>query len=570
VTKKMLAALGLSLILFLSYIFVPWTGDGDEDLPVDSDATPLSAEALGERAAEERVVEPAEEARTKIEDTVVAAKAMAPYEFEMEIVVRTVEDLPGAEAPVYLAPEFHVLNQGDTDGNGVARVKWRGRVPTMTMVYASPRGLSDGKRLRRCVVHAGKLARVALRVRTGLTTGQPFVVFSKNGIASKGVTIRWASPRGSLVRFGSRSVPALHRDREGWSWFTGRGMRELVHPASIQRYTKVRVGLPSVEGVPRGKRVLTGTVRDAMGRPVPTALVRIAGNRVRTNKSGVYKIEFEARNAEVVTALAGGGDHGLAASRIEIGTETERSWDPRLDRGLELRGQLLASDGKPRVGWRVEIEPEDSSPWIDGATTDKYGRFAIPNVEDRSYRVLAIAPKSVLPSFSKNGVRPGGDQIFAVFADREAGFFKVSPLTLGGEDVSGAEVRLWDDKLGEGRLLRPGKNKQSVVAGHYRVALGAPGLERKDYTRVRIDAAQLTDLGDVVLGELARLNVLRSKPALRIYWMHAAVPSRIDKGGEKEIQLPPGSYRVFFGEDETAFEVQPGLNQLPDSLRKSR
>jgi hypothetical protein len=196
--------------------------------------------------------------------------------------------------------------------------------------------------------------------------------------------------------------------------------------------------------------------------------------------------------------------------------------------------------------------------------------YAIPNVKDRSYRVRAIAPKSVLPSFSKNDVRPCGDQIFAVFADREAGFFKVSPLTLGGEDVSGAEVRLRDDRLGEGRLLRPGKNKQRVVAGHYRVALGAPGLERKDYTRVRIDAAQLTDLGDVVLGELARLRVLRSKPALRIYWMHAAVPSRIDKGGEIEIQLPPGSYRMFFGEDETAFEMQPGLNQLPDSLRKSR
>jgi len=87
----------------------------------------------------------------------------------------------------------------------------------------------------------------------------------------------------------------LHRDREGWSWFTGRGKRELVYPASIQRYTKVRVGLPSVEAVPRRERVLTGTVRDAMGRPVPTVPVRIAGDRVRTNKSGVYKIEFEVQ-----------------------------------------------------------------------------------------------------------------------------------------------------------------------------------------------------------------------------------------------------------------------------------
>ena len=99
----------------------------------------------------EDVATPTEEARTQVEDTPVApaaAAALAPYEFEMEITARTLDDLPGTGVPIYLAPEFHVLNQAKTDSKGVVRVRWRGRVPTMTMVYASPRGLSAPNRVR--------------------------------------------------------------------------------------------------------------------------------------------------------------------------------------------------------------------------------------------------------------------------------------------------------------------------------------------------------------------------------------------------------------------------------------
>jgi len=585
VNKKTTSAIGLALLLLLSYLCLCWSDSQTNTLPVVPQVTSETGESSKVEQAPEVVASP-EETRKNVADTVIdtaAIASMAPHEFEMEIHARTVNDLPGGRVRIYLAPEFHALNQTRTNREGVARVKWRARVATMTMVYASPRGLEGGKRLHRLVVHAGTVARVAVRVKAKSGRGGPVLVFG-NG---RRLQLSSSALSGGRFRLSQVTIsngpgvpPSLHADKDGWSWFTTGRSRLLgqTETRSVvgrnQSFVLSGLDIQMVQGGRSNretllKRVLSGIVRDAVGRRVPAALVLLAGKwRARTNDKGVYRIEFKQRNGESLQARAGGGDHGIAQGKIEVGEATELTWNPQLDRGTELRGQLMTPDGKPRAGWHIEIEPEDASPFIDGTKTDAEGRFSVPNVIDRPYRLRAFASKSVLPSLQKNDVRPNVDQVMVIQAEEKPGFLQVTPRDLDGKLVADAELRLWDDRTGVGFRHQGSHEKQSVVSGLYRLVLGAPGFELKDHTQVSIDADQVNNLGDVMMGDRAMLDTASAMKEISLYWMHDAVPSCIDTAGKKTVWLPPGNYRAFHGADEIAFEVRPGANQVPVPIRR--
>jgi hypothetical protein len=587
--RKIAAALAVILVLSLLVFLAPWSGARPDEVAVETAVGNGGAVRSESRSlAGGDGVDGAGEAesRARVEAATAEAEitaAAVPYEFEMELVARTIEDLPGAAVPIHLAPEFHVLNQTQTDSDGIARVKWRGRVSPMTMVYASPKGLVGGKRLYRCVVHAGTVARVALLVSLRPSWGRPFTVYGSGGLLKfDGIMVTPGKHRitGVTAITNSLAAPPLFKDKNGWAWFgTGRGgiPTEVVRDVVTTRYSQLVVSRFAINLIAdrqkppkvNRKRVLTGVIRDAAGRPIPSAMVLLSGrSRTRTNASGKYRIEFKKRDGDVLDLRAGGGDHGLAFRKIELDEATTLRWDAQLDRGIELRGQLVSTNGEPRAGWHVQIEPEDGSPWIDGTTTDKAGRFAIPNVEDRGYRVRAFAAGCVLSSFLQRDVRPFGSHVFAVWADGKRGKFQVAPRDLERKRMTDATFRFWDHRSGMGRRIVPRSGTSLVVAGDFRVVIDAAGFALANHASVRIDSDQLTDLGDVMLGERAYLDMSRVKKALTLYRLHDAVLSRVETVGKKIVRLPPGTYLAFDGAGEVRFEIKPGANAVPKSIRR--
>ena len=53
---------------------------------------------------------------------------------------------------------------------------------------------------------------------------------------------------------------------------------------------------------------------------------------------------------------------------------------------------------------------------------------------------------------------------------------------------------------------------------------------------------------------------------LQLYWMHAAVPSRVDLQGLDLLRLPPGEYRGILGATRVDFQILSGRNLLPKAL----
>jgi hypothetical protein len=104
------------------------------------------------------------------------------------------------------------------------------------------------------------------------------------------------------------AVPSESRSLVGGDGANGAGEAEArarVEAAAVE--AEIIAGKQKPLEVNR-KRVLTGVIRDAAGRPFPSALVLLSGrSRTRANASGGYRIEFKKRDGDVLDLRAGGG-----------------------------------------------------------------------------------------------------------------------------------------------------------------------------------------------------------------------------------------------------------------------
>jgi hypothetical protein len=320
-----------------------------------------------------------------------------------------------------------------------------------------------------------------------------------------------------------------------------------------------------------------GRLRDAGGAWAKDALVLLGTTpdtrspwSVRTGEDGTFRIDGVPPGSYALRA--GGGNAGLARGVIEIVAGQEVEWYGDLDRGAEIAGTLTDESGAPLAHWCVEVVPEHGDgTWIDGATTDPAGRFAIPNAPPGNYTLRARAAEQPLAAFRRDAVLPGVVQSYVVGASaRSTGELRAEPRAPDGRALALASLQVWHDELGEG-VLMPAQSEPLVAPGLalgvYRIAAGGPGLAWRDVYNVHVTAGAPTDLGALELAEPARLQAetVRDTEEIAILHVGDTVVSRagtID-ARHHDTLLPPGRALVQRGDATSEIEVTAGANALP-------
>lgn len=557
-TKTQLAAIGLAFALLLAWATTCILDESLATSMPDGKPTELAASAPGSIATGDPADHKALE-RELIETEHRRLLALAPHEFALEIHTRDTHDIPAGEVPILLAPDLHPLNQTSTGDDGVLRIKWRGRTDRMCIVYTSSRDLSGGRRLRRIDVRDGVTAKVILR-----TKGQTATRIISGGTVSKISYTVFRPIHITVNPTVSTILPdlplKLHTDSEGWSWFTDGSTRagveaggKPVHATNFDISTRL-VGnivwsVPRESGTEAGRCRIQGQVRDARGLPVPNALILVAATpkptarflaRGKTDEKGRFDIAVPNRDEYVIRA--GGGDLGLARSTLLYRGEPVIEWNATLDRGLEFLGRLEDNAGAPLARWRIELRPMDGALWIDGTTTDKNGRFSIPNVENRPYRVLMIPPAGSIAVARGEFLRAGVEHALQV-PHGVAQLGKFTAKVMDREELRpshSAGARLWNDSLGEGLRVAGIHKPSGVPAGLHRLEIGSRAFGWHPLSTVQIAANSTTDLNEVLLAPPTLID--RKAPEAPTYRFHTAVLSLVRTDADK-VWIAPGKFR---------------------------
>jgi len=206
-------------------------------------------------------------------------------------------------------------------------------------------------------------------------------------------------------RFELPRVPVVTDSREADSFVAKRGF-QTAHPALPRTGDEdlVVVLHPSEEESPR---LVTGIVRAPWGAPVAGAEVTYARQRTLSKEDGSFDLPVD-QIYEDMALRATHRDHQPGA--------WEDLWQELLDSQadvegvvlvlgpapLSIQGQVLDEKGRPARGFQVSLE--DGTPlgalgeWAElrphladapGVSTDDAGRFHLPGLFDRDYRVRA-------------------------------------------------------------------------------------------------------------------------------------------------------------------------------------
>jgi hypothetical protein len=140
------------------------------------------------------------------------------------------------------------------------------------------------------------------------------------------------------------------------------------------------------------------------------------------------------------------GAAGYASSREQVLASADDTVVFRLNPAGQVRGRVLARDGRPVVGARVTATVVDL-PWVEPheVVTDAAGAFALLDLEPASYALAAQKGAFAVrhPTVTRASVEPAGE--LAMVLDRGA---TVAGRVLDqlGQAVSGAKLRLLPDR----------------------------------------------------------------------------------------------------------------------------
>lgn len=577
--KQLVIALCAACAVALVWVAEPGAPYGET--PPSAGEAPLPEPMVASAAATAE----APPARSEVPVAPPVADALAPHRFAMEIHTRDDDDLPVPGAVIWIAPAHHELNRATAGDDGVLRLSWRGRVPSMAMVFGSPDDPTGGKRLRRIAVTAGTTAVAPLRLKRP----EHKALFSFISLEVQGQALT----RNAL---SASQLPAVEVDDDGTAWFVtpvqasgsepatneltiSGGTFELapiIGRAAFHAYRQAE--RENREGEAPATGSVRGVVRNARGEPAADVLVQVGLDpdrrspwSARTANDGTFSIEKIPAGS--LHLRAGGGDHGLAHAPIEIIGGQEVIWQGQLDRGVELTGHLVDRNGAALAGWHVEARPHgETGPWIDGTQAGEDGRFAIPNVTHQPYTLRLRPADGVVHGWSVESVWPGGEQELTVRgAELGTGEMRVQPVGPDGQPWPVAELRLWHDEFFEGVRSRPASSDKPRAIAHlapglYTVSAGGPGIAFHDAAQTHVAAGSPTELGALALPEPALLGLPEEldpgEAKFALLRLHEAVPSRasaLDRTTRKML-LPPGEYLARDGEADREIEVEPGSN----------
>ncbi|MGK0156218.1 MAG: RNA polymerase sigma-70 factor (ECF subfamily) [Neolewinella sp.] len=200
-----------------------------------------------------------------------------------------------------------------------------------------------------------------------------------------------------------------------WVWAPNFGpLRELVQ-VTAGTVTELQLTLPDAA-------IVTGVVRDARGQPIAGAGIRFGNEflnfpqaQTRTGADGRFRLGDLPASPGGTKLVAGKSGQSVNERPVlQAGAVTE--WNPVLDNGRTIRGQVLDPERRPMAGLRVgAVHPSYQRPqrW---SVTDAHGRFELLNVGDDP-RDVRVADGEVVLSQMQQVAPDSSDVIIALSAD---------------------------------------------------------------------------------------------------------------------------------------------------------
>ena len=240
------------------------------------------------------------------------------------------------------------------------------------------------------------------------------------------------------------------------------------------------------------QRELHGVVVDAGGRAVAGARVT-AGYRetTETSTTGDFALAWNGRASRLVATKRG----FQPAVLEDLGEASSASEQPLVltlgGPALEISGAVVGADGQPVAGWMVGLV--DPTPLSSGgcaeergapappsdelrnrgalASTDAEGRFVVPGLADRAYRLRVYDPASAL-AVETEPVRAGERHVLVrVPADAVVAEVHGRVVNGFGEPVAEVEVRVSLVGSGGSGVMRLGSGPSAVTDADGRFVL---------------------------------------------------------------------------------------------------
>jgi hypothetical protein len=524
-----------------------------------------------------------------------------PFAYRLDLRLVDAFGLPVPGAMAFAAPPlcgFSLWPQL-SDGRGIVRLRWRGRLTRMQLQVVvlvwgvlqpirvfdldaerthSPVMVVRGREQSEEVLERlrqrtpGAVQEDAMKVRRGrlrrndeldVVCGRTLLLFRDFDCTSCHEQSR-ISHYATLARCGVM-VPSLHPSamfadlRQGSLNDEQRRERQHLLDQSEQA-PEARAEGPAAHAFVRG------TVREASGRPavqVPVAWLGDDGalrKRTLTGADGRYRLGPVA--AGFLTLCAGGGDGGDARVGIVVNDGDDTPCDFHLTRTSVVTGSAHDENGGVLADWRVEYENYQGD-WADLAQTHKDGTFAIPSVPGLGQLLLWPGDADLrLPVQYGRAAIPEGAAV-AFWLDpampTRARLRLRTPSAARAEVLPAVDARLFQldtaraamlPALGWDNLFELG----GLPAGPYRIEVGAPLCGWIDCGVRHVDGRGLWDMGNVSLPVPGRVR-LRTPGGLssplaseHACYRRTEAVDILEQGLERDnvLTLPPGEHLLLW------------------------
>jgi hypothetical protein len=204
-------------------------------------------------------------------------------------------------------------------------------------------------------------------------------------------------------------------------------------------------------------------------------------------------------------------ERGTARVEVRLLAGQDTQCDVVLTTGHSITGTLLDHAGAPLAGWLVTTErPEAEGGGYQLQRTAMDGAFAIPNLEDRAYRVLVFDGQEpfLARTLTLEDVRPGEHRIAVPERARRRGAFVGRVLLPDGRPAAEAEVTLkqgtWHVRSGERADGDGTFTTGPLPPGVFDLTLRQRGFAPVALPRLELLPGEKKQLGDLRLHELAR------------------------------------------------------------------
>ena len=548
-----------------------------------------------------------------------------PFWFTLEGTVVGWDDFPVEGAELMAGPLGHPMNQGiTTDQEGHFAMSWPGRAPSMELVYGvrGPHGGWSGYERLRLSAGTTRVA-VSLRPQTRQVVRLAFeslatsldLSSADDGESGDGIVLRYASAQ---VDNGPGQAIDFLCDEEGRGSFALRhaggcpGQFNLLYQdafahQSLLRLETIRIANNAVtlrafqdytvvlghEPVASPKATFSGIVRDALGEPVVGALMALSsvpglgdGPRTSTGTDGTFLMEDVPEGTWFVRA--GGVDDGRAETSFVAAIGHDERYEAWLHRGNELVGRLVTPEGVPLAGWEVDVRCADPL-LADYTSTDKEGRFSIPNLPNRPIDMVVRSGESAgAPGIVIAGVLPQGGEgrDFEIRAEDAAPAGAVLRVEDEDGDVAAAAtVRLWH--LASGRAVvmsledETFTHPRTLPPGAYEIEVVSPLRESVRLGPVHLAGGEITPLGTIPLAPRGQMRIageatsdlVRERWTSRIWQLRDDTRSLvIEVAGHfaPKLDLPAGFYELELTPNEEHEDIKRRVEreaELPAARR---